>query len=479
MVRMGKVKFVDYVINFSRRIYENREAFLNYQKALELKYELLNYVDRKEYDRAFSRFDPLISEIKKVVCNPTLIDYDLTLPGYLRAYKCGSVYVRLLGIYANEVLQKLRKYREANELFEYLLFEQRSYGLGSKAKWYERLSLNYEAHLADPVRAFEAIKAALGDAHVKKAGRLSMHQRLVKMANTKRYAKLKGEEFAELVDKLCDEEKFEFCEAPTLEIEGTVLDMEIIPGRKTIFIQNYYDKKQVSRASSSSSLSETEVVVEEKVAKVAQGRYNISVEEVAMKHYMEQLGFTNGKHSETSVLMTLYGLLFWDIIFDQSVTNVFIDSFQSAPLDISSADFFANREKKINERLAEIESDPLDFLCERMATIWLTCNGLANSFVHWQLFESVDELTSLVKCFSNGQLRALCEYIVRNYANCHSGGPDLVMWSVNESKVKFVEVKGPGDRLSYKQKIWLDFFIRNSIDCEVCYVKAKKSKRLS
>ena len=96
MVRMGKVKFVDYVINFTHRIYENREAFLNYQRALELKYELLNYVDRKEYEKAFSRFDSLINEIKSVVSNPILIEYDLTLPGYLRAYKCGSVYASLL-----------------------------------------------------------------------------------------------------------------------------------------------------------------------------------------------------------------------------------------------------------------------------------------------------------------------------------------------------------------------------------------------
>jgi len=37
--------------------------------------------------------------------------------------------------------------------------------------------------------------------------------------------------------------------------------------------------------------------------------------------------------------------------------------------------------------------------------------------------------------------------------------------------VQIVEVKGPGDRLSTKQILWLDYLTRLGVDAEVCYVK--------
>jgi len=37
--------------------------------------------------------------------------------------------------------------------------------------------------------------------------------------------------------------------------------------------------------------------------------------------------------------------------------------------------------------------------------------------------------------------------------------------------VQIVEVKGPGDRLSTKQILWLDYLTLLGVDAEVCYVK--------
>ena len=39
---------------------------------------------------------------------------------------------------------------------------------------------------------------------------------------------------------------------------------------------------------------------------------------------------------------------------------------------------------------------------------------------------------------------------------------------------QFVEVKGPGDRLSHKQIIWLSRLANWSCDVEVCLVAAKR-----
>ena len=37
-----------------------------------------------------------------------------------------------------------------------------------------------------------------------------------------------------------------------------------------------------------------------------------------------------------------------------------------------------------------------------------------------------------------------------------------------------VEVKGPGDRLSTKQILWLDWLIQSGISAEVCLVQGKR-----
>jgi hypothetical protein len=36
-----------------------------------------------------------------------------------------------------------------------------------------------------------------------------------------------------------------------------------------------------------------------------------------------------------------------------------------------------------------------------------------------------------------------------------------------------VEVKGPGDQLSIKQRIWLEWFAENGFESQVCHVKSK------
>jgi Fanconi-associated nuclease 1 len=58
-------------------------------------------------------------------------------------------------------------------------------------------------------------------------------------------------------------------------------------------------------------------------------------------------------HSETQILTTLFGLLFWDIIFAQ-VPGAFETPFQFGPLDIGEDSFYYARRERMEERLREI-----------------------------------------------------------------------------------------------------------------------------
>ena len=59
------------------------------------------------------------------------------------------------------------------------------------------------------------------------------------------------------------------------------------------------------------------------------------------------------------------------------------------------------------------------------------------------------------------------------------GFPDLTMWDTINNRVAFVEVKGPNDRLSNKQILWLDYLNSLGLKAVVCHIEAiNASKRV-
>ena len=384
-------------------------------------------------------------------------------------------------MYAFEILQRLHKYDEANDLFDFLLHKQEAYLLSYRAKWFERVALNYESHLKNPLESFETLVKGLKDVqYVRRAGRLALYQRLVKMSETKKYLKM-----SELKDKLRKAvitEKFEYQEAPVVEIVGTILHSEYIPGRKNVFIQNFDQEDESTNDSvsleSTQTQTQTQTLSRSTSDTLVKNRYNLSVEQVALTHYIKNLAYTHGKHVETRILTTLFGMLFWDVLFDKSVYNVFVDKFQACPLDLQTDFFYLNRKEAIDSKLELLDNSPIEFICELLSNCWNEYFDTQCSLVSWNMFEDLAEFLSLVRCFSSKQITSLCKYMAQNYRYCRSGGPDLIIWSTELNKCKFVEVKGPGDKLSFKQIMWMDFFLKNGIECEVCYVKGQNSKRL-
>lgn len=77
--------------------------------------------------------------------------------------------------------------------------------------------------------------------------------------------------------------------------------------------------------------------------------------------------------------------------------------------------------------------------------------------VYWVLGEG-NLITTLAsnKCLGGESIAMICECFVKNYS-AHSGGmPDLCVWNEKMREIRFVEVKGQGDRFSDKQRVWFD-----------------------
>lgn len=129
---------------------------------------------------------------------------------------------------------------------------------------------------------------------------------------------------------------------------------------------------------------------------VWKGRGNeaVNVETFALQHY-ERLGY-KGYHCEGRIVTTLFGLLFWDIIF-APIPGAFETPYQAAPLDIFDDTFYHARQELIETRLDQICGDNARKIIEavdeahRERGTW--CLG-----VRWDLFPMEDLLEIAEVC---------------------------------------------------------------------------------
>ena len=90
----------------------------------------------------------------------------------------------------------------------------------------------------------------------------------------------------------------------------------------------------------------------------------------------------------------------------------------------------------------------------------------------------VETAQSFCRALGGARLAAVVEYKLGDHAHRRSGMPDLVLWHARRHYVRVVEVKGPKDTLSAKQRLWLEWFAAHDVDAQLCAVVAQHPKRI-
>ncbi|SJX63533.1 uncharacterized protein SRS1_14289 [Sporisorium reilianum f. sp. reilianum] len=191
------------------------------------------------------------------------------------------------------------------------------------------------------------------------------------------------------------------------------------------------------------------------------------VEQLCLQHYAQQ-GF-KGFHCEGKLLTMLFVLVMWDVLFMPGIAGSFETPYQAAPLDLGSDAFAIVRSASIRARLDEIaRTGGLDLIRatderERARRTWAVgCR--------WDLFSQQD-LLEVAECLGGHAISVLCQMLCEEWDHCSSGMPDLVVWRMRDKVVRFVEVKGPGDRLSETQKVWIDALLRAGVEVQLGIVR--------
>jgi Fanconi-associated nuclease 1 len=183
----------------------------------------------------------------------------------------------------------------------------------------------------------------------------------------------------------------------------------------------------------------------------------VTVEALALAHYAAQ-GW-RGSHAESGVWLTLFGLLFWQIIFPADTTGplaaprgVFQSAFQTAPLDFGTAAFAEARRDALSARLARIAAGDAPRL---IAATWAAHRGAAAAGVSWRA-HSLEELQAICEGVGPMPLAALMRLLASDYAGWRAGLPDLVLWrgAAGSREAMLVEVKGTRDTMRPGQRAW-------------------------
>ena len=125
--------------------------------------------------------------------------------------------------------------------------------------------------------------------------------------------------------------------------------------------------------------------------------------------------------------------------FSSGVPDVFLNAFQSVPLDFTSTDFYNSRKSLIEAKLETVRKWTTDQMADSAVLVWANNYG-RSSIVSWEIFPDASQMQDLVRCIPTTILASISERILQNYRHYRSGFPDLIVWNSDEKVIIFLMV---------------------------------------
>jgi hypothetical protein len=168
--------------------------------------------------------------------------------------------------------------------------------------------------------------------------------------------------------------------------------------------------------------------------------------------------------SENEPWRALFGLLFWDIIYDTNVQAIH-NPLQRVPSDFFLPDFYSKRRPLLLTRIEELQSK--EALRQIILTTFQDKLGTTNVLVSWYdgMLETV---LTIIDLLEPKQLHQVLLEMAGNLRENTRGFPDLLVW--NDHEYAFIEVKSPTDHLSSQQLHWQRFLSELQINTKVLRV---------
>ncbi|KAE8155453.1 VRR-NUC domain-containing protein [Aspergillus tamarii] len=458
LAKISRRNFPDYVVCRSSSIFPSRAFLLEFESALRTQFDIDNILEfsgtptvqlltqvRDYAYKVYPRWKKLCEQEQQKEDSV----YECGEGAYLRRFSPAWVYTRIIhkGLYP---LGRFKEYKEEHRLLSELL-GQRLFHAARRGSWYQRKALleehymwnlmSWEGRSEDAQRkhwrrlALQTCEEGLQDPDCHLIYHYDLQKRIMKLERALKVVKREQHDFSHVM----------LAKPAERTVEGIRIEREDSPAQE--------DTSKRGRAT---------VWVDERDGGECR------VESMCLSWYRDQ-GW-KGYHSEGGIVRTLFGYLFYDILFTY-VPNVFQTPFQTCPLDLHTDSFYATRASEINHRLVEITNGESERILRAVHAREAPRQPCAIG-IDWS-FE-LDDLVDIVRCFRGEALAAICKVLAQEYQQRGGGIPDLFLWRVEGREVMFVEVKSENDRLSDTQRLWIHVLGGAGVRVELCNAVARE-----
>ena len=230
-----------------------------------------------------------------------------------------------------------------------------------------------------------------------------------------------------------------------------------LPAASKLFVEDFYQRKYQGKRTS----VYTDMLREANCEMAIDECYLGDVEEGVLQRYQQQ--GAQAWFTENKLWNVLFGLTLWPILFGKDQTQH--TEFDYLPAALKDADFYAKHQALIEERL-QLLNQPAQALQE-FTRIAATAYGTPTGLFRW----STNLLETVSVCITHspsGCLARVIRDMAQDYSESHSGYPDLMV--LENDKLRFEEVKAPGDTLRPNQLISIERLRQAGLQVEICQV---------
>ncbi|CAG8938261.1 unnamed protein product [Penicillium salamii] len=458
LAKMSKRAFPEYIVCRSNSIFSSREALLEFESAIQTQFAVDNILEfngppsteslQQIIDLA-NKFHPRWTELVKQEQQKEDSIYESGEGAYLRRFSPAWVLTRIIHKSLHP-LGRFKEHKREHEVLEELL-SQRLFHAARRGAWYQRKALLEEHYMwaltATENRSEEAqrkhwkrialrtCETGLEDPLCHLIFHYDLQKRITKLEKALRIVKREQHDFGHVMLGKPAERTIEGIRVDTDEVSK----VGSRKGKPTIWI----DGREGGEC---------------------------RVESMCLSWYRDH-GW-KGYHCEGGIVRTLFGYLFYDILFTY-VPNVFQTAFQTCPLDLHTDVFYPSRASEINHRLVEITNGGAEHIVRGIHDLYSETQpcvvGLDWSF-------DIDDLVEIVQCFRGEALATICKVMAQEYQQRGGGIPDLFLWNYETKTVMFAEVKSENDRLSDTQRLWIHILLAAGVKVELCNAVSSQSK---
>ena len=472
LARISRRNFPEYIVSRSNNIFTSRSALLEFEASIRTQFAVDTILEfngtvtkdglqkvKDIFEEVYPRWLSILAEEQRKEDRV----YESGEGAYLRRFSPAWVYTRIVHK-GTSVLGRFKEHRREHRMLCELL-DQHLFHAARRGSWYQRKALLEEHYMhafsPDDGRneetqkkywkriALRTCEDGLQDRNCHLIYHHDLQKRISKLERQLNVPKRLQHDFGHV----------RLAKPVERYVEGTRVEKERTPSR---------NGRRSSTGGGEAGMANPRRGGKTIWLDPLEDNGECSVEAMCLSFY-RSTGW-KGYHSEGGIIRTLFGYLFYDVLFTY-IPNVFQTAFQTCPLDLHTDAFYPSRFSEINARLNEISNgagvEILKRVHEQEKERQTCVVGIDWGF-------EIEDLVEIVECFEGEALSTICKVMAQEYGQRGGGIPDLFLWDKQRGECMFAEVKSENDRLSDTQRLWIDVLSGAGVKVELCNAVAKE-----